>query len=605
MKTALLLLFVAYPSAWSMDCAGMAEGLEVRIDNQVNGSLARGAIQDQDGIGSCYANQASLLLQTVIPNNPNLSYLNLGLFYTQEKSLASSRATGDKFFTRDGKTAEGVKLQEFNSAIHGGFACDTINLAKLKQKDDKVGGICRSEDVNLEHNFFDDKTKNHLDQTHNQEKSLSAASRYMNAFQHKFGFASEEGDKRNLPDFIAKRRQADEFRKALTNYVNRSSDDYMLKNCSQPNPEKTAKILNNTIARAFLANEKCYSNKLKMRTDTAECKSFEKFGYIIGRSSGPGNPMRAAFEVSNSIQKKMSDHMNELYKSEGGFAAFLSGLGNMLSKLDSSKGQPIQKEKFINNIVNHISPADLKELEGEYKRVALKEIDDCKATKVLDYFQDKEEFIKNALEDKVLCRYSDLLQRASDMAGVLPPKTFNNMSSFLDFLTTKAGLDYDRAMLDFIARDCSPDKRIKIPESVTCDHKLMSFKPDDFPGADGLSNNAKAVISENRTKMMANLQGNRAVGLDICTKFWGDTNYDWNKDVPATKNTTCQASGKHGFHAITMIGYRCKDNRIQYLSQNSWGPNWKVDGFEMDNGKIWMDEDKVFKNLQGVNYIGP
>ena len=105
--------------------------------------------------------------------------------------------------------------------------------------------------------------------------------------------------------------------------------------------------------------------------------------------------------------------------------------------------------------------------------------------------------------------------------------------------------------------------------------------------------------------MFASIRDNKAVGLDICTKFWKDPSYDFHKENSSTKYQSCANTGTHGFHAITMIGYRCKDNRLQYLAQNSWGPNWKLDGnpYEIENGKIWMDEEKLFMNLDNINYL--
>ena len=89
MKIALLLLTLSL-NTYALDCGGIPEGQVFRLD-QGDGPLSKAAVQDQDGVGSCYANQSSLLLQSVIPDHPNLSYLNLGLYYTNDKAFEEQR----------------------------------------------------------------------------------------------------------------------------------------------------------------------------------------------------------------------------------------------------------------------------------------------------------------------------------------------------------------------------------------------------------------------------------------------------------------------------------------------------------------------------------
>ncbi|MBC7713070.1 MAG: hypothetical protein H7177_07010 [Rhizobacter sp.] len=604
MKYSLLIFIVSF-NAWSMDCDGIPEGTVIRLDKDGK-SLEKAAVQDQDGIGSCYANQAALLLQSAVPGNPNLSYLNLGLYYTNDKSLKEKRSKGDKLFTRDGKKLDGTVAPENNSEVNGGYSCDAINLALDRQKKSGKGSICKAEDVNLEHSYFDAKTGNNLDLTFEQEKTLASASRYMNTYQKRFGYSFDK-DSAKAEVLRRQREDADTFSVALTNFVKNNSDEFLVKQCTKLDPEKAAKILNNTITRALLANTKCYNDKFRMQTNTPDCKSYDMLGSVYTIQKGD-NTRTLEFQLLPGVKADLIKALPELYKPDGNVDGLMSGMNSILAKNDRSKPAPAQREKFYKNLLSMMSPEDKKTLSDDYDRVALQKVDDCKKENVLNYFKDKENFLTRAKEDSVLCKYGDLLERVNDMAGILPAKTFNNMSGFVDFLTKKAGLNYDEALMGLIASDCTPEKRIQIPENLKCEKNYMSFTPEDFPAnASGLSAKAETVIKENRTKMMRSLGANHGVGLDICTKFWSDTSYDWNKEAVATKNDTCQSTGMHGFHAVTMIGYRCKDNRIQYLAQNSWGPNWKIkdDPFEIENGKIWMDEDKLFKNLQNINYLSP
>ena len=84
MKIALLTMFLTLSAtALAQNCGEMQNGEIIRVD-EGNKSLANFRVQDQDGLGSCYANAASLLLQSALPNNPEVSYLHLATLYKTE-----------------------------------------------------------------------------------------------------------------------------------------------------------------------------------------------------------------------------------------------------------------------------------------------------------------------------------------------------------------------------------------------------------------------------------------------------------------------------------------------------------------------------------------
>ena len=80
MRKPLLSSFIFFMSfnLAAQDCGNIANGQVVRLD-EAGGSLQNSKVQDQDGLGTCYANTASVLLQSALPNNPDVSYINLAL----------------------------------------------------------------------------------------------------------------------------------------------------------------------------------------------------------------------------------------------------------------------------------------------------------------------------------------------------------------------------------------------------------------------------------------------------------------------------------------------------------------------------------------------
>jgi hypothetical protein len=587
MKFALFFL-LASTTAHALECGDIPEGTVVRIDKG-NGSLAKASVQDQDGVGSCFANQASLLLQSILPNNPNLSYLNLALIYTADYKM-------DKF-KNEGK-------------IWGGFVCETISSAIKHQKEKGAGVLCKTEDVNLEHSMMNES--NHMeDPQQNQNKILQKTWKYVDTYQKSFGVNPKTRD------------QADLFSKNLLAFVKDSGETYSNKECEKIDSEAIENVMNSMILKALVTND-CLGKNNAILDKKDICKTISSIGYVEELNPEKKNN-KIAFRVSGKslidvyspTEKKMvqleknykrdfSKSIPQIFKGKNIKEEFSKVFTKFFTDNARWVNQADAKRKIAASILTNFSPEDKTNLDKEYKRVALKETADCKAKIALNFFKDKKQFLENAKNNTALCQYSELLEGAFDLAGVLPAKQFNNVSSFLDFITNKAGLPYDQAITSFLASDCTPEKRIRLPETLTCERQAILFDEKSFSG-NSTSPNAREKISLNRKKMFDHISKGRGVGIDLCTKVWKEPSYEFQNVPYKTRNEDCMKSGVHGLHAITMIGYRCKNKKLEYLSQNSWGPNWqtKDNAFEVEDGKIWMDEDTLFRNMEGINYITP
>ena len=97
------------------------------------------------------------------------------------------------------------------------------------------------------------------------------------------------------------------------------------------------------------------------------------------------------------------------------------------------------------------------------------------------------------------------------------------------------------------------------------------------------------------------LNQNRLVMISYCTGFLrkptDSMNYDSKKCDPDKKRA-------HGRHASVVIGQRCKDDKRQYLIQNSWGNQCDSYGDHFDcnsrEGNFWVSEDILFPNTYRV-----
>ena len=89
---------------------------------QEGGSLEQFVTQDQDGIGVCYANTASAVLQGVLDDVNDISYFDLAIQYKESTYL-------DRLL---------------DTALDEGYVCQTIYAAKQGE------GVCTRENVLLE-----------------------------------------------------------------------------------------------------------------------------------------------------------------------------------------------------------------------------------------------------------------------------------------------------------------------------------------------------------------------------------------------------------------------------------------------------------------------
>ncbi len=113
---------------------------------EAGGPLAgeKGLVQDQDGLGVCYANTGSLLLNAITPpHSEPVSFLDLSLNHSDLQ--ASSPFA--KLVIQDSKTGQD------ELSIEGGLTCDVVNEALEK------GYVCPRSAVPLENHAFNQQSR--------------------------------------------------------------------------------------------------------------------------------------------------------------------------------------------------------------------------------------------------------------------------------------------------------------------------------------------------------------------------------------------------------------------------------------------------------------
>ena len=112
----------------------MVNGETIRLD-QTGGSLESFHIQDQDGLGTCYANAATVMLQSTLSDHPEVSYLQLAMISKIDKieNLKKSFAQKNEAPIFAKPPSDPKETKNWSLVIDGGDICSTINKVKEYQ----------------------------------------------------------------------------------------------------------------------------------------------------------------------------------------------------------------------------------------------------------------------------------------------------------------------------------------------------------------------------------------------------------------------------------------------------------------------------------------
>ncbi len=186
-----------------------------------------------------------------------------------------------------------------------------------------------------------------------------------------------------------------------------------------------------------------------------------------------------------------------------------------------------------------------------------------------------------------------------------------------DILRAVADLDKraDDYMMGVIGADCANVTTNKL-EALTCDETVL---PTRLTAAEREGKTPAEIYTlkklKSQRKMAQMAQDHLAKGnplmLAICTNFLKNPNSD------SRFRERCEATGPHGRHIITAVGYRCRHGKIEYQLLNSWGnqcesyrpagPNDPPPLYDCDenNGTIWVPENVLIKNTSAISAVNP
>ncbi len=539
----LILIFLVSATIKAQSCGSVSDGETIRLDTPGK-SLANVRIQDQDGLGTCYANVASLILQSVLPGNPEVSYLYAAMANGAQYNLKTERASFA--FDANGRLAN-----------DGGFPCRTIWALQ------EVGGGCRRQDVPLEDAIYNGRLANIKE---NQRLQL-----------HLINLASQFYESINL-----------EFNKEqkFPNYAKQSFD----------------------------ASKKVFASLAKKWTKTFGSKESGQIDDSLSKeeplSISPDQERKLFFKnaLKELFDQKMKEYqlqdcqisnapMGDLPKAVGPVGSSVPAAGkNKVDKAKKRIKKSWAKKKSSKGASQTHLPLESEQMSSEVPEQALlpKRSSYCVQPTFL-YFTNEDGLIRDFAHSPYLKDFSFLGHQIQELAIALNAYKLSDIKPFTDFILNSVDINYLEAMTMLFAPTCDENSRIKIPDHIKCHEKGLAIGELNMMDNNVATQAINKFKKEMRNDITLSIRKDKAVGLAIAAKYMTYPSHFYNQ-------FQSQLEPKHG---MTIIGYRCRQGKLDYLVQNSWG-DWKdyTSGHEVDSsGKVWFEESSLAKNTASYSVI--
>lgn len=606
------LLSILSFSALAQDCGDMADGTVSRLD-EPGKSLANARVQDQDGLGTCYANTASLMLQSAMPDNPEISYLQLSINRAETLVQKEYRSQGKSQAFKD----NGDLL------LDAGFSCEAIKLAKDN------GGVCERKNVALEQMMFKTDLNQFSDPNWAQVDLLKRVSTYYDGMLRDFATLKKNGqdsnessrsterapsakksffsklfgtddDQQSGSDQIKnstlskdeKAEKFEQYKKLLTKVIDENRDKYAQRKCEKVDTGNSMKVTQNLLMRI---QNNLNAQKYK-KFPEVKYKVFQlKIGYALNMRVN-GVPVVEA-KVDERFKKTLEDvYLKQLTNGVKKPESALQAFKDALYKVD-----PNTPKKLIDDLVADFSADDKDLLNQDYKRYVQKDYSSCAPTGQLEYLASDDGLLKDFVGSGCSSDFIKHVKNLQQMIIGLDRYNFDNIDRLNAFISNLPNMSYDTAMMQLLAPDCNEEKKIKIPSDVSCSTKRFTYPGSKDDDDATTQRNLASMRKDFKEDAVRSITGNKAVGLSMCTGFYDKD----SSDSFYNKTRMCDTTKKHGFHAVTMIGYKCNKGKLKYLIQNSWGA-WDAANqrFEKDShGKAWMEEDELIKNTYQLDLM--
>lgn len=546
-------------------------------------SLSTHKLQDQDGLGTCYANATSAVLKSVLPQHPDVSYLHAAV-------SASTRGWSQEF-----KNGGNKYVSDNNSDFtHGGWMCETI--AALK----KAGGACVKNESILEQRrsgvdpyvqarllkglgkYFDqlNQVKSNPQKLNDLKNELSQAFELINLEKDNLRQMCENRKKEKFPVEVAlKRFLAD----AISYYLNTENA------CTKSRLERVKKLLSSD---SVLTKDRLFVNPSK-QSQEAIVKLLEADPAIAANVESYMAAESFKEADLKDLAKKVLPKFDEYLRSQTAMDETGLNCANNYSHSFLLGNKPEQEMKWFLEYMQEIKQRDCQK----------------------ELYQDDARFKLLTANEQQLCLASENFSKILD--AVIPLATVGaKLNEDLYGDMTNPVMAYAHQITNAIMPGCMDPKNLKSLKDISC----ASFSMCADTGDDGARTytgpkdscyspaDAQYLV---RMKVFNNIQSGKAMGVGVCTAFM---------DNPKARTDFCrkevQGIEGHGYHEMTLSGYRCNKGKIEYEVLNSWGNSCpagesnKNEALECEqnenglpNGRFWVKEEVLVDSMTDMTQV--
>lgn len=552
-------------------------------------ALSTHKIQDQDGLGTCYANTTSAVLKSVYPNHPDISYLHA--------ANASATLGWEQEFKNSGNKYMNKNESGESEYVSGGYVCETIAAMK------KAGGACPKSKSILENQsnvdsyvqsrimkgvgkYFDhlNTIKNDPGKFNELKQELQSAFEVINNESQNLKAACEAEKK-------AKNPTKDAFRRMMANAISEAMDKE--DDCSKKRIESIKKLLgpNTKISqdRVFVQLtdefENEFSDYVDNNADVSEV--LERFFANGGSSMREADTNTFVKKVNEFLLAKIpADGFDERCHSSPAKQTYSFLLGS--SPVDAATDILISMKDAKNKDCKDV----ILESDAIHHLLTANEEQSCLAT---ESFQ----------------RILDAVIPLASVGAILNQSLYANLTN----PNVKQAFQFTNAIMP----GCNKKENLLPMDKVSCasfsmcdqSHYTNDFENNTYTGPKGNCYSHPQAEFITRMKVVNSLRAGKSMAVSVCTAFM---------DNPKARTDFCRKEvpgiAGHSYHAMAISGYRCNAGKIEYEILNSWGQQCPTkDGQNNEaitcdknkngvpNGRFWVKEEVLVDSISALTAV--
>jgi hypothetical protein len=535
-------------------------------------------VQDQDGLGICYANATSTVLKSVLPGHPDISYTDVAVQTTALRPLGA------------GYNQFADQTTNNHSFVEGGSVCEAINSLR------RSGGACPQR-------FSITETPSAARDPNVQGRIFLGLGRYLDRPQF---FAASD-----LEEF---RLMVAPFRELLA---------------------QTQQTCRETIARPFPLSEAIgrilQRAAIENPTSGENCK--RAILAAIGRSITPTSIIRGD-RANITPNPEVIARVEQLINADPALTrVFRDHAASPTLNTDWSIQTELRLINLWDRLLNSIIPSEQlaptcpsrpnesplpvsHTYASEFVQIVRRNKQmNCDALAPGGQHFNVADFRSRVQQDpRISCL---ALSRQEDILNAVMPLL--EVGYHLENLSTPAASSRAGSIrsadiiTDLLMPQCrNPVNRLTL-NNISCSEEYFCRSRTGLrrliggQGQECLSPEASRDLL--RRKITSGIRAARALGISVCAAFLSNPELN-------TNHCNNPNSGDGALHAMAVVGYKCEAGQIKYQVLNSWGRSCPIASGSMQSGgiecevvngratgKIWVTEDSLAENSIRVTEV--